>query len=53
MDYAVHLTSCGMIYVQSFMHTDVDFQAILRSGLRNLRGLILVLLMGGIYKLRY
>jgi hypothetical protein len=36
---AVQITSCGMIYVRSFMKTgiDVDFQVILRFCLRNLR----------------
>jgi hypothetical protein len=49
MIYAVEMASCGMIYIPSFMKIDIGFHAILRLGLRNLRGCMLVLLMGGIY----
>jgi hypothetical protein len=38
MKYAVEIASCGMIYVPRFMKIGTGIQAILRFGLRNLRG---------------
>jgi hypothetical protein len=36
--YAVEMASCGMINTPSFMKIGAVLQAILRFGLRNLRG---------------
>jgi hypothetical protein len=38
MKYAVEIASCGMIYLMSFIKIGTGVQAILRFGLRNLRG---------------
>jgi hypothetical protein len=38
MMYTVEMTSCGMIYLSSFMKIGTGVQAILRFCLRNLRG---------------
>jgi hypothetical protein len=45
--YDVKMVSCDMIHTPSFMKIGTGFQAILRFCLRNLRGLMLVLLMRG------
>jgi hypothetical protein len=52
MMYAVEMASCGMIYLLSFMTIGTGVQVILRFCLINLRAVMLVLLKGGIYKLR-
>jgi hypothetical protein len=38
MKHAVEMALCGMIYVQNLMMIGIGIQAILRFGLRNLRG---------------
>jgi hypothetical protein len=38
MNYAIGMASCGMIYIPSSMKIGTGIEAILRFGLRNLRG---------------
>jgi hypothetical protein len=47
MNCRVEMASVCMIYIPNFMKIGTGFQAILRLYFRNLRGSILVLLMGG------
>jgi hypothetical protein len=51
MKYAIEMALCGIIYIPSFMKFGAGVQAILRFCLRNLEAVMLVLLMGGIFKL--
>jgi hypothetical protein len=45
MKYSLETTSCGMIYIPSFMKIGTSFQATLRFCLDNSEAVILVLLM--------
>jgi hypothetical protein len=38
MEYAVEMTSCGKIYIPSFLKIGASVQALLRFIFRNLRG---------------
>jgi hypothetical protein len=55
MMYATEMASGGIIYtyIATFMNTGTGVQETLRLCLRNLRGSMLVLLMGGIFYVRH
>jgi hypothetical protein len=53
MRYIGDMASDGMTFIPSFMKIGIHVQAILRFSHRNLKTVMLVLLMGGIFALPY
>jgi hypothetical protein len=51
--YGVEMASCRIIYLESLVKAGIGVQAVLRVCLRNLRDVVLVLLMRRIYELRH